>query len=185
MKDTLRQSLIQTRNSLSADFISDASQKICLSLFQIPELTSANSIAVYAAFQNEASLTLYYSKPDFKTFYFPKFRNNTYGFSVVEDAETQLTPGQFGVLEPLDELKWYNPDELQKRIDVWLIPGVGFDNSGNRLGRGKGYYDRLLANTSGHKIGIGFECQLVNKVPAENWDIKMDIIVTESKVIRP
>ena len=64
-------------------------------------------------------------------------------------------------------------------IDFIAVPGVAFDLKGNRLGRGKGYYDRLLPRIpSAYKAGICFPFQLVEEVPAESFDIRMDIIIT-------
>ena len=64
-------------------------------------------------------------------------------------------------------------------IDFIVVPGVAFDAKGNRLGRGKGYYDRLLPRIpSAYKAGICFPFQLVEEVPAESFDVRMDIIIT-------
>ena len=63
------------------------------------------------------------------------------------------------------------------------MPGVAFDRKANRLGRGKGFYDRLLAQTHALKIGICYDLQLLDEIPAEPHDIKMDIIVTENNII--
>lgn len=65
-------------------------------------------------------------------------------------------------------------------IDLIIVPGVAFDRNGNRLGRGKGYYDRLLPRIpSAYKIGICFPFQVVEEVPAEPFDIRMDEIITQ------
>ena len=66
-------------------------------------------------------------------------------------------------------------------FDLILVPGIGFDAIGNRLGRGKGYYDRLLSITQGYKCGIGFEEQLVEEIPAAEHDIKMDCVITPQR----
>lgn len=63
-------------------------------------------------------------------------------------------------------------------IDLVIVPGVAFDNNGNRLGRGKGYYDRLLPRIRAHKIGICFPFQLVKEIPTEPFDKKMDKIIS-------
>lgn len=66
---------------------------------------------------------------------------------------------------------------------ILVIPGIGFSPSGERLGRGKGYYDRYLENFSGIKIGVCFEEQLKNELPCDEHDQRMDFIVTENGVI--
>jgi 5-formyltetrahydrofolate cyclo-ligase len=63
-------------------------------------------------------------------------------------------------------------------IDLAVIPGVAFDGSGNRLGRGKGYYDRLLPHISAYKVGVCFSFQLVEDVPTEEFDVRMDETIT-------
>ena len=61
-----------------------------------------------------------------------------------------------------------------------MVPAVAFDRKGNRLGRGKGYYDRLLAGSKATKVGVGYEFQLLGEIPAEPHDIRMDMVITQS-----
>ena len=68
--------------------------------------------------------------------------------------------------------------------DVMLVPLLAFDREGYRLGYGGGYYDRIFAQVNCHKIGIGFEAQEAEKIPTENHDIKLDMIVTECNIHR-
>lgn len=82
--------------------------------------------------------------------------------------------GAYGIDEPTGELF-----TDYAAIDFIAVPGVAFDRSGNRLGRGKGYYDRLLPRIpSAYKAGICFPYQLVEEVPAEPFDIRMDEVIT-------
>lgn len=92
-----------------------------------------------------------------------------------------LVSGAFGVLEPSDDC----PPAQWNRLDLALIPGVAFDTFGRRLGKGKGYYDRALANYSGIKIGVAFDEQIVEPglIPIEAHDILMDWILTPSMII--
>lgn len=86
-----------------------------------------------------------------------------------------LKPGAYDIEEPTGELFTDYAD-----IDFIAVPGVAFDRNGNRLGRGKGYYDRLLPRIpSAYKAGICFPFQLVEEVPAEPFDIRMDEIITQ------
>ena len=89
--------------------------------------------------------------------------------------EKGFTVGAFGVLEPNGEAF-----TDYASIDLAVIPGVAFDNEGNRLGRGKGYYDKLLhktKNTSLYKLGICFDFQKVDFVPTDAHDIRMDEVL--------
>lgn len=88
-----------------------------------------------------------------------------------------LKLGAYGIDEPTGTLF-----TDYAAIDLIAVPGVAFDRKGNRLGRGKGYYDRLLPRIpSAYKIGICFPYQLVEEVPAEPFDIRMDEIITAAR----
>ena len=95
----------------------------------------------------------------------------------------QLARGAFGIQEPRIELRedptfFVAPQE----VEVTLVPGVAFDAQGGRLGHGRGYYDRLLSAflPTRTKIGLAFDCQIVEQVPTDPHDVAMDAIVTES-----
>jgi 5-formyltetrahydrofolate cyclo-ligase len=83
------------------------------------------------------------------------------------------TKNFFGIGEPEGELFKQND-----KIGVIVVPGVAFDKSLNRLGRGKAYYDKLLKESKALKIGVCFDFQLIEKVPTDEYDVKMDLIVT-------
>jgi 5-formyltetrahydrofolate cyclo-ligase len=93
-------------------------------------------------------------------------------------AADALTPGVFGTFNPR-ELRPATPGDW----DVVIVPLLAFDRRGHRLGYGKGFYDRLLATSSGTTIGVGFAAQEVDALPAEAHDIRLDWIVTEREVI--
>lgn len=108
-----------------------------------------------------------------KTLLLPCVRGNELDIRYF-DGRDKLCPGEgFAIPEPIGQLF----TELD-RIDVVLVPGVAFDSSGNRLGRGKGYYDRILRQTKkAYKIGICFDFQLLEQVPVENHDVVMDRVL--------
>lgn len=82
-----------------------------------------------------------------------------------------LVTGAFGIKEPVGHtFTDYN------KIDLAIIPGMAFDHSGNRLGRGKGYYDKLLPKLKATKAGVCFPFQVMDEVPADEFDVKMDMI---------
>ncbi len=87
-----------------------------------------------------------------------------------------LAVGSYGIAEPTDELVT-NYD----CIDLVVVPGLAFDRLGQRLGRGKGYYDRLLPQIKAPKLGICFPFQLVDEVPSEPFDVRMDGVITLSE----
>ena len=80
---------------------------------------------------------------------------------------------QFGIGEPVGS----EFTELDK-VDLIIVPGVAFDRKGNRMGRGRGFYDRLLKSTpNAYKVGVGFDFQLVESVPVEPFDVAMDRVI--------
>ncbi len=95
--------------------------------------------------------------------------------------DTHWQAGSFGILEPADGAAW-SPGQAA----ILACPLVGFDRNGNRLGLGKGCFDRWLAEVRGHLIltvGLGFACQESPAIPAEAHDVPLDIIITENEVI--
>ncbi len=97
----------------------------------------------------------------------------------------ELSVGEYGILEPKDELKKRNDRSVSpSQIDVALIPGLGFDRFGGRIGHGKGYYDRLIPELTENccRIGIAFDCQIVDRIPTSAHDQFMNLVVTESQV---
>lgn len=99
----------------------------------------------------------------------------------------ELVVGVFGVLEPHGDLRLLIEKQIDPAVvDVAFIPGVAFDRAGNRLGYGRGYFDRLLAELRDDcvRIGLAFACQVVDVVPAENHDERVDRIVTDDELIR-
>jgi len=100
----------------------------------------------------------------------------------------QLGTGEYRILEPKPLLREAPENQVSlKDIDLIIVPGVAFDPSGGRLGHGRGYYDRLLASKPAATplIALAFDCQVVDSVPMQPHDIRVDRIVTESRVISP
>lgn len=92
-------------------------------------------------------------------------------------ADTKMIQRTLGIFEP--DL----PDTFKGKIDLVIVPGVAFDSKKNRLGRGKGYYDRFFKRNKTMKIGVGFDFQLVATIPVNKRDKQMDIIITPSNTI--
>jgi 5-formyltetrahydrofolate cyclo-ligase len=103
--------------------------------------------------------------------------DKTYVACRVQNVRSDIVPGEFGIREPAARC----PEIPLSRLDLILVPGVAFDWHGHRLGRGKGFYDRLLAGTRGVKCGIAFAGQMVNEVPAGPSDVRMNFILTPAR----
>lgn len=111
------------------------------------------------------SLPRYYAKDDL---YLP---------CIIRDLAGDLVPGRFGLLEPAAHCPVFN----LKQLDLALVPGIGFTLDGGRLGRGKGYYDRLLAEVPGFKCGVAFDCQVTTSLPMEPHDVRLNCILTPTR----
>lgn len=99
----------------------------------------------------------------------------------------EVAPAPFGLLEPRDEIRQDLARQVAPdKVDFYVVPGVAFDRDGGRLGHGKAYYDRLLAQArpDATLAGLCFEVQLVDNVPMAEHDIPMNYVVTERQVYR-
>ena len=132
---------------------------------------SLRTIAVYSPLPGEVDLTAAIrQRPDLAWVY-PKINGHHLTF---HRAETWTT-GEFGILEPADA----SPEVPLGEIDAFICPGLAFDQNGGRLGRGRGFYDRVLANArpGALKIGICFDLQIVPDTFPEPHDIHMDAVI--------
>ena len=143
--------------------------------------TEARSVLLYAPLGEEVDIwgLVQESIETGRMTALPRFdrRRGFYRACRVQDLQRDIAVGHFGIREPNQECLEISLNQL----DLILVPGVGFDESGRRLGRGKGYYDRLLAGARGTKCGLAFDCQWVNEIPAEPHDVKLDCIMTPSR----
>ena len=94
------------------------------------------------------------------------------------EGPESLKPGPFGILEP----KADGIEVPKNEIDLIIVPGVAFDKDKNRMGRGRGFYDRLLSTLNAPKVGICFGLQMIPQVPVEPFDKKMDYVITEDTI---
>jgi 5-formyltetrahydrofolate cyclo-ligase len=103
-----------------------------------------------------------------------------YGAKIIQTLATDIVTGKFGVREPAS-----NCAEIAlNQFDLILVPGMAFDLDGNRLGRGQGFYDRLLENANGIKCGVCHDFQLLEKIPAEPHDAKVNFILTPTRCVK-
>ena len=102
--------------------------------------------------------------------------------SILKDPDKELTSGPWGILEP--KRKFYRPSPLGE-IDLVIVPGVAFDEAGNRLGFGRGFYDKFLRRLPERVsfIALAFELQVVKSLPCRSHDVAVDYIITEKRII--
>jgi len=104
----------------------------------------------------------------------------SYGAKRLKNLAADIVTGKFGVREPAATCA----EIPLNQFDLVLVPGLAFDLSGNRLGRGQGFYDRILSAASGIKCGVCHNFQLLEKIPAEPHDAKLDFIFTPARGVR-
>ena len=103
--------------------------------------------------------------------------------SILKDPDKELTSGPWGILEP--KRKFYRPCPLEE-IDLVIVPGVAFDEAGNRLGFGRGFYDKFLRRLPERVsfIALAFELQVVKSLPSRPHDVAVGYIITEKRIIK-
>ena len=114
-----------------------------------------------------------------KTVALPRYapETGTYVACQIGHFTLDCAPGKFGIFEPAATCAILPLN----RLDLALVPGLAFDLSGHRLGRGNGYYDRILAEVAGTRCGVAFDEQLIEHIPAEPHDIELNCILTPTK----
>lgn len=182
-KKDLRNHLICLRKQKSKQFIFKKSEKISENLNRIEEFQNASHILFYVSFNGEVHTHTLIKKAlsSNKKVYVPILETKNYTLTISKLHQfTDLIPGTYGILEPKKEKR--NSIHL-KQIETIIVPGVGFDHKGHRLGQGGGYYDWLLTRTNATSIGLAFEFQIKKTIPVEPHDQQVDFIVTEKRVI--
>jgi 5-formyltetrahydrofolate cyclo-ligase len=134
-------------------------------------------IAVFAALPGEVDLAGFVARHPARCWVYPRVAGRSLTFHAVDDPSEQWVVGAFGILEPAGQLAEIPLD----RIDAFLCPGLAFDACGGRLGRGLGYYDRMLAMAprSSLKVGVCFSYQRVADTFSEPHDIAMDSVISD------
>ena len=143
----------------------------------LPEFINAHNIMIYWSMPDELpthNFIIRWSKK--KTMLLPVVKGEDMLIKPFSTKE-ELKQGSLGICEPDTQKEYLNS------IDLVIVPGVAFDRDKSRLGRGKGYYDRYFINKRIVKIGVCFDFQLLESIPIDSFDIKMDKVVTNSILI--
>jgi 5-formyltetrahydrofolate cyclo-ligase len=178
-KQILRQEARALLSSFSPEKIRDDSVRACQLLRDQSIWRNAKSVLLYAPLQRELDIWDLFREAtrSRKIVALPRFDAATGTYVAAEAAENALISGAFGALEPPSGAPIIKP------LDFILVPGLGFDSQGRRLGRGRGFYDRILseAPVGSVKCGIAFDEQILSEIPAEAHDVSVDFIVTPSR----
>jgi len=181
-KAILRKRQRELLKSFNDAQLAEASLAIVTRFEQHEIFRRSQRILFYAAIQGEPRLDklMLDALAAKKTVALPRFDPETscYMAALVE-SPSGLQRARFGILEPLASA----PLLPLNQLDLALVPGVAFDVGGGRLGRGKGFYDRLLVSVTAVKCGVALDHQLEPNIPRETHDLVMDCIVTPSRWI--
>jgi 5-formyltetrahydrofolate cyclo-ligase len=157
------------------------SRKICARLQAQPVWKSARAVLLFAPLPDEPDLwpLLPEALASGKTVCLPRFDAETTGYvpCQITNLDSDLRVGQFGIREPTDTCAKIPPN----RLDLILAPGIAFDLNGYRLGRGKGFYDRLLAGYHGLTCGVAYDRQIVDGIPFESHDVRLNCLLTPAR----
>lgn len=177
IKQALRKHFREKRRTLPPDLNGEKSLLITRKLLELQEFKDAKSVLFYVSTPEEVDTHVAIQKSlDLqKSIYVPKVNGEHLKICPLLDLE-ELKPGDLGILEPCEPISEAHP----KDIDLIVIPGLAFDHKGNRLGQGKGHYDRLLKETKGFKVGLAFDEQVTEELPTETHDVPLDLLLTDS-----
>ena len=180
MKDTLRKKILDARFALTPEERRAKSREIEQKLFGLPEFRNAARVMFYASFQSEVEThsMIRRALAEGKLVVLPKVKGKELELLETTNFDRDVSPGAWGILEP-DRGK---PAVVQD-IGLIIVPGAVFDERGNRVGYGAGFYDRLLAQYQGMTAALAFELQVVPQVSADAHDVPVKKIVTEMRVI--
>ncbi len=185
-KGTVRAVLLERRRAIPERLRAELSARIAAGLRLIEAYRAARRIMCYAAVRGEVETagTVAECLRRGARVALPRFDAAAGRIEArwVRDPGRDLAPGAFGIPEPRADRC---PPADTGRIDLFLVPGVGFDPRGKRLGWGKGMYDALLAGAGPRavRIGLAYEAQVVRLVPAGRRDVAVDLLVTEDRTI--
>lgn len=184
MKDILRKELKVKRKGLTKTEVFEKSNRIKDRLFELDEFKQSSVILFYVSYDNEVYTHNMIKEclSAGKKIVVPvsDIENRNLVLSELNDWD-DLIPGSYGIFEPKKEKISEIPIKI---IDIIIVPGIGFDTLGCRIGHGVGYYDSLLKeSTNALHIGLAFEIQIVEKIPIESHDMSVDRIITEKRII--
>ncbi|EOC1766818.1 5-formyltetrahydrofolate cyclo-ligase [Vibrio fluvialis] len=184
----LRKLVRQQRNQLSSDIQYQASQDLICRFAALPEMQTCHHIALYLSTDGELDTQplIEWLWSQGKAVYLPVLHPFSAGHLLFlhYQSSTPMTYNKFGILEPRLDQTLVKP---VKDLDLICTPLVAFDSHGHRLGMGGGYYDRTLAHwfktgEGAQPMGLAHDCQHVEQLPTEAWDIPLPKIVTPSQI---
>lgn len=180
LKTAIRAKVLEERRRLSAQARREKSEIILDTLQAWAPFLTASTIATYIPLKTEVDVSPLLERAGHaRRFVAPRTLADCEMSFHELSQDTPLLTGSGNVMQPPDS----TPERPLEDIDLFLVPLAACDGQGNRLGFGKGYYDRALASALGFKLGIGFRCQLVEAVPVDHYDVRLDGFLSEEGLL--
>lgn len=183
-KTSLRQQFRVLTRSIAPEQAAAASEDLRKHLLGSPYWQQAQRILMFYPLNDEPDIAplLQQALTAGKTIALPRYNSSlgVYEAALIRSLTEDLVPGRFGVREPSPNC----PALPLNQLDLTLVPGIAFDASGRRLGRGKGFYDRLLPGTTGMTLGLAFDWQESDALPTEPHDVELDAILTPTRWLK-
>ena len=182
-KTLLRKNILSRRDSITPGTRAEKDGKIRERLLALPVFKKAHTVLFYASFRGEVDtfelMRYFLSKGG--TAILPRVNDDRKGMTLFEiKSPAELAPGYFGVPEPPVSADLVGDKAAP---DLIIVPGVAFDGECNRLGYGKGFYDKLLRQKGCAAVALAYEEQIAAAVPHEPHDVRMDMIITDKGII--
>lgn len=181
-KNLIRKQMKQLRADMTRTERFEKSMQIFEQLITVPEFKRADRIYTYVSMDNEIDtiMLIDYSLSLEKRVFVPRVSGRDMEFYEISDI-SELSPGYMGIYEP--DINGREPD--YSRTGFMCMPGLAFDKSHNRIGYGGGFYDRYLSvENKLYKAALAYEAQLLESIPAQDGDVRPDMIVTEENIYR-
>lgn len=176
-KKELRRIIRERKAVYSLAELFDMSDSLCESIVMDGAWRAAGVVLLYHALPDEVSTEILIRRAEMmsKTILLPVVVGDDLELRVYEGRDS-LAVGSYGIMEPTGSVF---PESEYHKIDLAIVPGMAYDDFGHRLGRGKGYYDRLLPRlVNAMKIGVCFPFQRMDEIPCEPHDVKVDEVVS-------
>lgn len=178
-KNELRKNIMALRNSMNMEEKASQDSRIFKNVVSSKYYNEATILMVYVSFglEVDTKCIIEHALENNKIVCVPKIINKREGMKAIRiESLDELIKNKFGILEPVN----FQKEVCAKDIDLFLVPGLAFDNLGGRIGYGAGYYDRFLkeAKDKSFKIGLAYNFQVIEKVPMMENDVYLDAIIT-------
>lgn len=176
-KNSYRKAALHLRSQLTRSQQAELSKQMHQNLINYIEKHQYKSVHIYISYKNEPDTykTIEYLLARSYEVYVPYIKNGEMYSSQIHNLD--FINGEYGIPEP----KLLEPEPKDKKFDLVIVPTLAFDSNNNRLGYGKGFYDRFLTNQpQAHKIGLSYSFNKVDNLPTDKHDIPLDLVITEN-----